>query len=86
MIKPGESRALTEMDAMDSIVLSTCNACCTIQLLCRMLSPLHAPLQLPACKHLSLLAQGYMSDEASGGIPFLLRKYLQVVAHQVHCA
>ena len=31
MIEAVESRVLTEIDAMDSIVLSTCNAYCTIQ-------------------------------------------------------
>jgi hypothetical protein len=30
MIEPVECRLLTEMDAMGSIVLGTCNACCTI--------------------------------------------------------
>jgi len=85
MIAPVESHVLTEMDAMDSIVLSTCDACCTIQLLCHMLSPSHCPLQLPAYEPSSLLDQGYMSDQASGGLLFLRREYLQVVAHMVHC-
>ena len=58
MIVPVESRLLTEMEVMESIVLSTCNACRTIQLLCHMLSPLHFPLQLPAYKPSSLLDQG----------------------------
>jgi len=39
MIAPVGSRVLTDMDAMDSIVLSTRDAWCTIQLLCHMLSP-----------------------------------------------
>jgi len=39
MIEHVESRVLSEMDAMESIVLSTCNACYTIQLLRHMLSP-----------------------------------------------
>jgi len=85
MIEPVESRVLTEMDAMDSIVLSTCDACCIIQLLCHMLSPPHFPLQLPAYEPSSLLDQGYMSDQVSGGLWFLCREYLQVVVHQVHC-
>jgi len=68
MIEPVESCVLTEMDAMDSIVLSTCDACCTIQLLCHKLSPLHFPLQLPVYEPLSLLDQEYMSDQASGAL------------------
>ena len=83
MIAPVESGVLIEMDAMDSIVLSTCDACCTIQLLCHMLSPPSAPLQLPAYEPSSLLDQGYKSDQASGGLSFLRREYLQVVVHQV---
>jgi len=85
MIEPAESHVLTEMDAIDSIVLSTCDACCTIQLLCHMQSPPHVLLQLPAYEPSSLLDQGYMSDQASGGLLFLHREYLQVVAHQVNC-
>jgi len=85
MIEPVESRVQTEMDAMDSIVLNTCDACCTIQLLCHMLCPLHFPLQLPAYEPSSLLDQGYMSDQASGGLEFLGWEYLQVVAQQVRC-
>jgi len=73
------------MDAMDSVVLSTCDAWCTIQLLYHMLSPLRVPLQLPAYEPLSLLDQGYKSDQASGGLSFLGPEYLQVVVHQVHC-
>ena len=71
MIEPVESHVLTEMDATDSIVLSTCDACCTIQLLCHMLSPTHFPLKLPAYEPWSLLDQRYMSDLASGGLLFL---------------
>jgi len=85
MIEPVESRVMTENDAMDSIVLSTCNACCTIQVLCHTLSPLHYPLPLPVYESSSLLDQGYMSDQTSGGLEFHRRKYLQVVVHQVHC-
>ena len=85
MIKPVDSHMLMEMDAMDSIVLNTCDACCTIQLLCHMLSPPHFPLQLPVYKPSSLLDQGYMSDQVSGGLLILCQKYLQVVVHQVHC-
>jgi len=44
VIEPVESRVLTEMDAMDYIVLSTDDACCNTQLLCHTLSPLHFPL------------------------------------------
>ena len=85
MINLVESRVLTEIDVMDFIVLSTCDVCCTIQLLCHLLSPLHFPLQLPAYKPCSLLDQGYMSDEASRGLYILHRQYLPVVVHQVHC-
>jgi len=84
MIEPVESHVLTEKNAMDSIVLNTCDACCTIQLLCHMLSPLHFAIQLPAYEPSSLLDQGYKSDQASGGLSFLCREYLQVVVHQVH--
>jgi len=79
------SGVLTEMDAMDSIVLSTCDACCSIQLLCHMLSPPYYPLQLPTSEPLSQLDDGYMSDLASGGLLFLRRKYHQMVVQQVHC-
>jgi len=68
MIEPVESYVLTKKDAMDSIVLSTCDACCTIQLLCHMLSLPHYPLQLPAYEPSSLSDQGYKSDLASGGL------------------
>ena len=68
MIEPVESRVLNENNAMDSIVLSTCDACCTIQLLCHMLFPPHFPLQLPAYEPSSLFDQGYKSDQASGGL------------------
>ena len=56
---PAESRMRTELDATDSIVLSTLDACYTIQLLCDTLSPQHFPLQLPAYDPLLLLDQGY---------------------------
>jgi len=85
MIEPVESRVLTAKDAMDYIVLSTCDACGTIQLLCHMLSPLCSPLELPAHEPSSLLDLGYKSDQASGGLSFLRREYLQAVVHQVHC-
>jgi hypothetical protein len=81
MIEPVERSLLSEKDAMDSIVLSTCDACCTIQLLCHLLSPQHFPLQLPAYEPSSLLDHGYKSDQASVGC----RKDLKVVLHQVHC-
>ena len=68
MIEYVESRVLTNLYVMDSIVLSTCDACCKIRLLCNMLSPLHFPLQLPAYEPLSLLDQEYISDQASGGL------------------
>jgi len=86
MIEPVKSRVLTETDATDSIVLTTFDACCTIQLLCHILSPLHFPLQLPVYEPSSLLDQGYMADQASGGLLCLCPEYLQVVAaHQLHC-
>jgi len=85
MIEPIESHVLTAKDAMDSIVLSACNTCCTIQLLCHMLSPPCIPLQLPAYDPLSMFNQGYNSDEAYGGLYVLHQEYLQMVVHQVHC-
>jgi len=81
----GECCLLTEMDAMDSIVLSTCDTCCTSQWLCHMLSPQRFLIQLPAYEPLCLLNPGYMSDQASGGLWFLRREYLLVAVHQVHC-
>jgi hypothetical protein len=81
MIEPVESRVLSDKDAMDSIVLSTCDASCTIQLLCHMLSTLRFPLQLPVHDPLSLLDQGYKSYQASGGLSFRCREYVQVVVH-----
>ena len=59
MTEPAESRVRTEMDAMDPIVLSTFEACCTIQSLCQTLSPPHFPLHLPTNDSLSWLDQGY---------------------------
>jgi len=84
MIVPVKSHVLTEMDAMDSIVLSTCNACCSIQLLCYILSPWHFPPQLPGYEPMSLFEQGYISDQASEAPLFLCQEYLQVVVHPVH--
>ena len=63
MIELVDSHALTEMNAMDSIVLSTFNSCCTIQLLCHMVSTPHILLQLPAYEPLPLLDHEYMSDQ-----------------------
>jgi hypothetical protein len=85
MIEPVESHVLSEMDAMDAIDLSTCDACCTIQLLCYMLSPPHFSVQIPAYEPLSVLDQGYMSDQSSGDRLFLRWEYLPVMAHQVQC-
>jgi hypothetical protein len=85
MIEPVESRVLTEMDAMDSIVLSTCDACYTIQVALPHAFPPRFPLQLPAHEPSCLLDQWYISDQASGGLSFLPRGYLQVEVHQVHC-
>jgi len=73
------------MDAMDSIVLNTIDACCTIQLHCHMNSPPHFPLQLPAYEPFSRLDKGHLSDQAAGGLLFLCQEYLQVVAHHIHC-
>jgi hypothetical protein len=55
----------TEMDAMDAIVLSTFDACCTIQSLCHTLSPRQYPLQLPTHEPLALLDQQYRWDHAA---------------------
>ena len=56
--EPAECCVRTVMDAMDSIVLSSFDACCTIQFLCHTLSPPHFPLQLPAYEPSSWLDQG----------------------------
>jgi len=85
MIEPVESFVLTEMDAMESIGLSTCEARCTIQLVRYILSHECLPLQVPAYGPSSQFDQGYMSDQASG-VPLCLRQvYLHMVAHHVHC-
>jgi hypothetical protein len=62
MIESVESHVLTEKNAMDSIVLSTCDACCTILLLCHTLAPPHYQLRLHTYEPFSLWDQGYMSD------------------------
>jgi hypothetical protein len=85
MIEPVESRVWSKKDAMDSIVMSTCDDCYTIQLLCHILSPLRVPLTLPAYAPWTVLDQGYKSAQASGGLSFLRRKHLQVLLHQAHC-
>ena len=85
MIEPVQSDVLTEQDAMDSIVLSTCTACRTIRSICQVVSRQRFPLQLPAYESSSLLDQGYKSDQASGGLKVLCWEYLQVVVHLVHC-
>jgi len=62
-----ESRVLTEMYTIDSIVLSNCDACCTIQLLCHILSLPHIVLQLQANDTSPVLYQRNISDQCSGG-------------------
>jgi len=71
---------------MDSIVLNTCDACCTIQLVCHKLSSPRFPLQLPGYEPSSLWDHRYKSDQASGGVSFIRQEYLHVVAYQVHFA
>jgi len=68
MIEPVESCVLTEMDAVDPIVLSTCEACCTILLPSHMLFPPVFSTPTTCVWALILLDQGYMSDQASGGL------------------
>jgi hypothetical protein len=68
MTEPGESHVWTELDAMDSIVLSTFDACCTTQLFCYTLSTPDFTLQLPATESLSSLDQGYRLDQAAEGV------------------
>jgi len=82
---PDESRVETEMDAMDSIILRTFYACCTIQLLWHLHSHPHDPLQLPAYEPLSLLDQGCRRDQAAQGNEVLHWEYLQVVVCPVCC-
>jgi len=84
MIKCAESRVQTEINAIDSIVLSTGDGCCTIQLLYQALSPQHFPLQLPANESLSFLDQGYRWDQAADGLSVLNWEYLSVVVHRGH--
>jgi len=85
MIEPAENLVWTKMDAMDSIVLSTFDACYTMHLVCHTLSPPHFPLQLPANEPLSVLDQGYGRDQAAEGLYVFRWKYLQVVVHPVRC-
>ena len=59
MTEPAQSPVQAELDDMGSIILSTCDGCCTIQLLCNILSPPYFPLQPPAYEPLSWLDQGY---------------------------
>jgi len=66
MIVLVETGLLATMNAMDFIVLSTCNACSSIQLLCHMLSLPHIPLQIPPYESASMLNQGHMLDQAAG--------------------
>jgi hypothetical protein len=59
---PVESCVLTEMDARDSIILSMYEACCRLQLLGHMLSPMHLQLQyIPVSFHLELMRGTYRS-------------------------
>jgi len=76
IIEPVESHIWTRLDAMDSIALSTCNACCTIQLLCHSHSLQYCPLQRLRYELECSFNQGYMSDETSGGLKSLHREYL----------
>jgi len=66
IIEPDEHWVLNEMDAMYSIVVSTCNASCANQLVCNMLFPMHLLLQLPASELVSLLDQQYRSGQDAG--------------------
>ena len=67
MIAPVQSHEQTEMDAMDTIVLSTCDAWRTIQLLCRELFTLHVAFQLPPYESVSMLDQRCTSEHAFQG-------------------
>jgi hypothetical protein len=71
MIEHVESYVLTELDAMYSIVLRTCDACWTIQLNCNLISPQHFPLQLFAQEYTSLSDDGYMLDQDSRCVMFV---------------
>jgi len=84
IVMPVKCGVRSEMDAKNSILLSTCNACNIIQLHCHTLFPSHFPHQLPPYLPLTWLDQGYMSDQFSGGLWFLCQKYLLVVVFKVH--
>jgi len=71
------------MNTMDSIVLSTCAGCCTIQLLCHMISTPQFPLQLSPYDPLSSLYRRYMTDRDSECLQFLCQELLQMVVYQV---
>jgi hypothetical protein len=73
------------MDVMDSIVLSTCDAGYSIQLLCNTLSAHHFLLQLLAFELMSWLDQGYRFHQAALGIYVHCWEYLQVVVHLIRC-
>lgn len=64
MIECVECQVWAKMNAMDSITQSTCDAYCIIQSFWQMLSRSHVPLQQSSYDSLSLLDQGYMSDQA----------------------
>jgi len=65
IIQHAESHLQTKMDAMDSLILYTFDACWTILFLCHTQSPPHFPLQLPIYKRLSLFDEGYRWDQAN---------------------
>jgi len=56
---------LTEIDIMDSILLSTCDACGRIHMHCHLVSLLHVPLKWSPYESSFLLDPGYISDQAS---------------------
>jgi len=85
MNEPVECCLLTDMYAMDCLVLCSCNTYCTIRLCCNILSPMHFLLQLCAYEPFTLLDQRYMSEQASRVLQFLGGESLQVVVHQLHC-
>jgi len=66
--EPVQSGVWTEMEVMGSIVLNPCDACCIIQLVCHMLSPLHFEHQLSSYVSSSVFDQGYLPDQAPGGV------------------
>jgi len=84
MIVHTEHCLVTNIDATDSIALSTCDVCHTIQLLCCTHSPPEIPHWLLRNKPLSLSDLRHISDRTNGGLWIIHREYLHVGVYWYH--